>query len=341
MEKKIPKFIKDDKSSKDIIIIISVTFFLSIILIQADAFELFYNFTINHEEYELDEIILVILVLPFSLVWYSYRRYKEIKKLTVLLENINTKLSTEHVKKDNLLFEQSKMASLGEMLENIAHQWRQPLNSISLNASSLKIKKQYCGLEENELEETLDNIVVSTNYLSDTIDNFRSFIKDENKKIVFNPNKNINKNLNILKGNLTNSNIKVILDLNTNFEVFSYANELTQVFINIVNNAKDALISSNVNKKYIFISTKVSNNKLEIIIKDNAGGIPKNIISKIFEPYFTTKHKTQGTGLGLYMSYKILEEKIKGKILVKNTNFTYENEKYKGAQFSIIIPVEN
>ena len=340
MKNEFEKIVKANKSKKDIVVIILITFLTTLFLIEVDGFELIYNYSQSHEEYELDEIILTTLVLSILLLWYSARRYFEIKKLMKLLEYTNKELEKENIKKDDLLIEQSKMASLGEMIENIAHQWRQPLSAISLLASGLKIKKEYIGLEENELENTMDDIVNNTNYLSTTIDNFRSFAKDEKRKVLVNPDENIKKNLNILKGILKSSNIDIILNLNTNKEISTYSNELSQVFINIISNAKDALKQRNIKQKCIFISSDIKSNKLYIIIKDNAGGIADNIISKIFEPYFTTKHKSQGTGLGLYMSYKIIKERIKGDISVENDELLYKNKKYIGAKFTLIIPIE-
>ena len=271
------------------------------------------------------------------------------------LENVNLELSKlvskqeskikEQIltlrKKDTLLFEQSKMASMGEMINNIAHQWRQPLSIISTLTSGLQLIKLYKPLEEKEIDKTLADILKNTTYLSETIDNFRSFIKGEDNHILFNLDENINKNLSILDSSFRISNISPILNLNTNLNIENYPNDLTQVFINLVNNAKDALDMNNYEKKYIFISSEIDNNEVIIKVKDNAKGIPENILKKVFEPYFTTKHQSQGTGLGLYMSYKIVTEHMKGKISVHNVSFNYDNEEFTGAEFIINLPLNS
>lgn len=329
----------NSKSNKDLIIIFFVTVLVSVVLIKIDAFEIFSDFSENHEEYELDEIVLILLVLSFSTIWYAIRRYIEIKSIRNLLEANNLELNKKNIQKDELLLHQTKMASLGEMIENIAHQWRQPLSVISIGASGIKIKKEFDNLDDEELESILDNILLNTKYLSDTIENFKHFIEEDRVETLFNPNNNINQNLNIMKGSLKISDVKVILDLNSDLEIYNYPNELTQVFINIINNSIDALISNSILEKYIFISSFVIEDQLHIKIKDNAKGIPSDIINKIFEPYFTTKHKSQGTGLGLFMSYKIIDERMKGEIFVKNTTFKFKKEKFTGAQFNIILPI--
>ncbi len=231
------------------------------------------------------------------------------------------------------------MAEMGEMIGNIAHQWRQPLSVISTSASGIKLKNEYDTLDDEYLNSSVDSIVNSTQYLSQTIDDFRNFIKKDKEKKVFKISDNIHTDLEILRGMIKHNEIIVTLDIEENLEIESYPNELTQIIINIMNNAKDALKENEIENKYIFISAKKEDdNYIQISIKDNAKGIKPKIIDKIFDPYFTTKHQSQGTGLGLYMTHRIVKESLKGEIDIKNITYTYEGENYTGAQFIIKLP---
>jgi len=241
--------------------------------------------------------------------------------------------------KDKLIAEQSKLAAMGEMIGNIAHQWRQPLNTISTAASGIKLLKECDALEENDLEDSLEGIIKSAKYLSQTIDDFKNFLQGDKEKIKFNLKDNIKKDLSILKGMLKSSHINVIEVHDTSLELFSYDNELSQAIINILSNANDAFKDSNLLDKFIFISTYIKKNHAIIEIKDNAGGIQNSIINKIFEPYFTTKHKSLGTGLGLYMTQQIINQNIQGQISAENTKYIHNHQKFEGAKFTIKIPL--
>jgi len=132
----------------------------------------------------------------------------------------------------------------------------------------------------------------------------------------------------------------MVLDIDSNIKMDGYENELTQCFINIFNNAKDVLNEKNIKNKLLFISTSAKNNKAIIKIKDNAGGIPDDIINKVFEPYFTTKHKSQGTGLGLHITYKLIVDGMDGNIEVNNVEFEYDGKECVGAEFTITLPID-
>ncbi|NVJ52611.1 MAG: transporter substrate-binding domain-containing protein [Campylobacteraceae bacterium] len=227
---------------------------------------------------------------------------------------------TDIKNKEELLLQQSKMASLGEMIGNIAHQWRQPLSTISTAASGLKIQKEFGSLSDEMLITSLDTITQTTQFLSQTINDFQNYIKDDKKKVLFSINESIEKVLSILNTSFINHNIEVEKEIKE-LEIYSYPNELNQVLLNIFANSKDALKEQKDIDKYIFIRTykKDDNACLEII--DNGGGIKKEIIEKVFEPYFTTKHKSQGTGLGLYMTHKIITESMMGKIQIENCKY--------------------
>ncbi|RXJ87341.1 HAMP domain-containing sensor histidine kinase [Arcobacter sp. CECT 8985] len=256
-----------------------------------------------------------------------------------LVKQLKQQIDENH-EKDILIKQQSRMAIIGEMLNNIAHQWRQPLNAITVQMSSLKLKKEMNIIGDNEIEEISDSVVKYANYLSNTIDDFRDYIKDDNgKKEDFIIRDSLNKAIDIVSASLNNHYIThSIIDSNEKLEIFGVSNELTQVFINILNNSKDILVENKIEERFIEIKIFKENNNIVISIQDNAGGVDEKIIDKIFDPYFTTKHKSQGTGIGLYMSSKIVYEHFAGEIVVKNEEIEFKNKVYKGAKFSIILP---
>lgn len=245
-------------------------------------------------------------------------------------------------RKENLMAEQTKLAAMGEMLGNIAHQWRQPLNIISMSSSNLKLKNDIGELCSSTLSESLSLILRTTNHLSDTIDTFNDFLKTDKEKSFFNINENIKNSISLVDSFFKNFNIDIILDLEEDIFINSLANEFSQAFINILNNAKDAIVLNLKDNEYglIKIKTKKIDNFIEISILDNAKGIEKDILNKIFEPYFTTKHKYQGTGLGLYMTRKIINSSMGGEITVQNRKFVHNQKKYEGAEFKIKIPIK-
>ena len=247
---------------------------------------------------------------------------------------------TEQIKSQEMMFQQSKIASLGEMLGNIAHQWRQPLSIISTTATGSRMKKEYGLLEDEEFYKNMDSINDTTQYLSQTIEDFRNFfLADTSTEIEINIENTIEKVLSLITDSYKSSNIEIIKNYKESpLLITCNENLLIQALINIFNNAKDALNSIKaMDKKFVFINLENINNHFSIEIKDNANGIPKGIISKIFDPYFTTKHSTQGTGIGLYMTNQIITKHLKSKISVENTQYEYQNKKYLGASFTIRI----
>lgn len=241
--------------------------------------------------------------------------------------------------KNKVIFEQAKLASMGEMIGNIAHQWRQPLSMISTIASSYKLKKEMNTLIDHEdLINEMSKIVSYAQYLSRTIDDFRNFIKGNSKIERFNLKNDTKIFLQLVDSTIKNNGIEVIVDLEETKELKGFPNELIQCFINIFNNAKDALNENRDSEKYIFISEKVEDGNIVIKFLDNAGGIPDDIIGRVFEPYFTTKHQSQGTGIGLHMTYNLITQGMKGNINVENKDFTFDEKEYRGAEFTITIP---
>ena len=222
------------------------------------------------------------------------------------------------------MFQQARLASLGEMLNNIAHQWRQPLSFISTAVTGLKIQKEYNQLDEKMFFETIDEIEEKTQYLSKIISDFQNYLNGEKTIKKFDLSRCINQTLNILNNSFIENKIKIINNLTSNIEIISNENELNQSLLYVLNNAKDALIENNIKEKNIEINTYIKNSNFAVIeIIDNAGGIDTKIIDKVFEPYFTTKHKSQGTGLGLYMTHKIITQNLDGKIDIENYKSTY------------------
>jgi len=242
--------------------------------------------------------------------------------------------------KEAQLAEQAKLVSMGEMIGNIAHQWRQPLSIISTSATGLILQQEYQTLSEENLIKGCNNINDSAQYLSKTIDDFKNFIKGDRTKKEFKLNDTLNSFLNLVEASVKTHNIKIILETTNDIHINGYENELIQCLINITNNAKDILVEKNIEHSLIFINTTIVNNNAVIKIKDNAGGVPKNILPKIFEPYFTTKHQSQGTGLGLHMAYNLIVDGMKGRLEVHNQTYIYEKSTYSGAEFVIKIPLD-
>ena len=222
---------------------------------------------------------------------------------------------------------------MGEMLENIAHQWRQPLSLVSVAASGIKINKELNILSDKFLMEALDCIENGTKHLNETIEDFRDFFSSEKEKKFFYLEDALKKVDKLLSLHLDKMGINVIKNIK-NIKINNYERELLQVLLNILKNAMDALEKVD-GEKYIFIDIFEKENNLYIQIKDNAGGIDESIIDRIFEPYFTTKHKSQGTGIGLYMSIEIITKHMNGKLKVENSIYEHNNKTFTGAMFTI------
>lgn len=249
-------------------------------------------------------LLSCIAILLAALV--SFKIDKTINKYTTKIIDYEKNVREQEFK----LLQQSKHESMGEMIGNIAHQWRQPLSIITMDANNMLLDIAMGNLDIDKSKEYAQSVINSTLYLSQTIDDFRNFMKPDREKEILNLNENIHSFLHLIEAPIKNNNIKIILEMDDNIEIVGYKNELIQCWINIVNNAKDALIEKNIDDRLIFISASLENDKAIIKIKDNAGGIPKTILPKIFEPYFTTKNKSQGTGLGLHMSYNLIVKGI-------------------------------
>ena len=273
---------------------------------------------------------MILLVLTIYLSNIVRNRFVSYNKRIV-------KEMSENRKKDIALAQQNKMASMGEMLANIAHQWRQPLSVISTVSSGMKVKKEFNNLTNEDLIQSLDQITKTTRYLSKTIDDFSNFFKKDKVVKTVSSNELWDATYSLLENPFKKENIQFVLQIKEcSFDVLK--NELIQVFLNILNNSKDQFILKEIENRYIFIKVYENDNDVVFEIKDNAGGVKKEILNKIFEPYFTTKHKSQGTGIGLYMCSQIISNNIKGSISAKNVSFEYNKHQIKGLKTTIVIP---
>lgn len=273
-------------------------------------------------------VILTIILLIIS-IYIS----KILDKKFISYKKEIDKYIKENTKQQHILSQQSKMAAMGEMLGNIAHQWRQPLSVITTVATGMKLQKEFNTLDDKVFNESIENITNSAQYLSNTIDDFRNFFKTDKEENSFNINDIFEKVFKLIKVSFKNHEIQFIKEID-NFDIFGLENEFIQALINILNNSKDALIEKS-NPRLIFINAYKNKNKIIIKIKDNAGGIDEKIIDKICEPYFTTKHQSQGTGIGLFMTEEIIVKHMKGSLNVSNVELIYEGKTYKGLETTI------
>ena len=242
----------------------------------------------------------------------------------------------ENEKKDHLLMEQSKMASMGKMIDNIAHQMKQPLSIISTSSTLMELKKEMDSLSDEEFIKYTSKITDTTKYLSETIDNFSRFFHHKKLKDKFSLTTIIVKSKQLLESKFKGKGIKIVHELN-DVMIIGVENDLIQVITNLLSNSIDALMDKK-EQKYIFIRSSVLGEHIEIEFGDSAGGIDKKIINDIFKSHFSTKKREDGSGIGLHMSRMIIEEKFGGNINVFNKEYSYNDKSYMGACFIISIP---
>lgn len=231
-----------------------------------------------------------------------------------------------------ILTQQSRLAALGEMIGNIAHQWRQPINSLGLIVQDLKEAYRFGELNQNYVETISSKAMEQIHYMSNTIDDFRNFFNPDKDKKMFSLNKSIENTKNILKQGIRNNSIECEISIPKDIFIYGYKNEFSQVIFNLLSNARDAIMSNKPKTPKIKIQVKNKKNSAEISVSDNGGGIPPDILPSIFDPYFTTKSEGKGTGIGLYMAKKIIENHMDGSLLVHNTK--------DGVCFTIVLPIE-
>jgi len=254
--------------------------------------------------------ISIFLAIPLAIFFSKpfYNFYKELDK--------RVKEEVEKTKeKEQLLMHQSKLASLGEMLGNIAHQWRQPLTRLSLIIQNLEMAFKNNKIDKNYLDNFQKKALAQIDYMSETIDDFINFFRKDTKKEKFYPSKIISKALELMEGRIKQNRVEVFLDVKNEKIINGYRSEFSQVILNIINNAIDVLKERDIKNRKVWI--RVDGDVIEI--EDNGGGVDESIKHKIFEPYFTTKFQSQGTGIGLYMSKIIITQRFKGELFVKNS----------------------
>lgn len=228
------------------------------------------------------------------------------------------KAQGELKKKDKLLLLHAREAAMGEMMGMIAHQWRQPISVMSMAVNNLLVEIELRELKEESARECAKDVLYETSYLSQTIDDFRNFFKPDKEKELIKIKDVFDKSLKIIGKTLENNDIQVDLSGDLDTKVYTYANELSQVFINLFSNTKDAFLENNIKDRYIKAEVKSDKNSIHIEICDNAGGVKDDVMDKIFEPYFSTKNEKNGTGIGLYMCRMIIQKHNQGKIYAKN-----------------------
>lgn len=242
---------------------------------------------------------------------------------------------TEQERQTKIIESQNRLAAMGEMMSNIAHQWRQPIGAINNTLNDLEFDielEDMKSIDSKVFLETSSKVKELTAHLSQTIDDFRKVSSDEKVKSTFLVGYTIEQAYSILENEYEKNSIKFqLIKVGDNLpELDGYSRELQQVLINLLNNAKDILLEKKIINPTVIVSVSTSDNEITIIVQDNGGGIPNNVIEKIFDPYFTTKHESIGTGIGLYMSKKIITQYFDGSIEVENEN--------GGAKFIIILP---
>ena len=319
---------RDTQNVFNIIIIISV---ISIILV--------FLFSI---------ILSVLLINNFKALHNDLEtnvqgKTKELKDLNKSLEKRIVQVVKNNRKKDIIMFQQARFASLGEMLNNIAHQWRQPLGSISMIVQSFQTKNSLGKLTDKYIDDKTEDALLLANNMSNTLDDFKNFFLPDKKKEDFFITDCMEHSFELSKYILEKEKIKFQILCKTDIKTHNFYNELSHVFLNLITNSTDALCT-NVPKDDRIIRVIIREYKKDIHINfiDNGGGIPLDVAPKIFEPYYTTKYKSAGTGIGLYMSKQIVEKHMDGSIIQKNiTHKIYGDKKYSCSLFTIKIPINN
>ena len=309
-----------------------------LMLVPSDTIEIINNKWTTQEVIKQTDYTMVIMILLLAsiiviVISRLYLKQKHLKEeINALNLSLQDKVKEEIIKnqeKEKLMLQQSRLAQMGEIISMIAHQWRQPLNTISILNQSVVLKFNMKKLDKEYIQYFQDSSKKQIKHMSETIDDFRNFFKPEKEKINFCINAVVNNTLNMIKPVLTKENINITFEATKDIYIVGYANELGQAVLNIINNAKDALIENKIEKKQIKMTLSKKGSKSILTIEDNAGGIPNNIMDKIFQPYFSTKNEKNGTGLGLYMTKIIIEEHLEGKLEVSNNK--------DGAVFKIIL----
>ena len=264
---------------------------------------------------------------------------QELQKLNDSLEKRIKDEVNNSRKKDMIMFQQARLASLGEMIANIAHQWRQPLSSIMMIVQSFQTKMSLGKLNQEFVDRKVQDAMLLSNNMSNTLEDFQNFFKPNKDKTLFDLKDCINNSLELSKYFLEQERIQVSFIIKNSIKTYGFYNELSHVILNFISNSKDVLKDKKDNK-LIKIILKESEDHIIIRIYDNGGGVNKEVLPQIFEPYYTTKYKSAGTGLGLYMSKQIIEKHMNGSIKCKNVQHNMKDQVLEAcALFIIKIPI--
>lgn len=281
---------------------------------------------------QMRNMILAFISLLFLLliIYYSYMLVKREDELLKINEILDKKVKEEIAKnreKEQVLVQKAKLSSMGEMINSIAHQWRQPLSELSSLLMNIELRYRLGKLDKDFLESKMNKSEVILEFMSNTIEDFRSFFKIDKKKTSFTLRSVFDDSLNILQMSLSNNDIKIDLNIDEDIQIYGYKNELSQVILNLLVNSKEELIRKEIENPKIDIEVKSIDARVEISIKDNAKGIDKDLLDKVFDLYFTTKKN--GSGIGLYISKIIIEKHFLGKLEVQNVK--------DGIEFKIVL----
>lgn len=297
--------------------------------VKVDRDWMVFLFHASREELELLQSIISSFHSKLENAVRACKNHRELLEINQTLERRIEEEVAKNREKDKHILQQSRLAQMGEMISMIAHQWRQPLGSISAVAASIKLKVTLNRLdmssgatkEESKtyLLESMSKIESYVQFLTHTIDDFRNFFKPNKQKESVTLSQLVNRTLEIIGKALEINGITVTTEVQSSSEIFTYANEVTQVILNILKNAEDVIKERTTQDPHIWILVSKQNEWHTISIEDNAGGIAEHILPHIFEPYFSTKSEKNGSGLGLYMSKTIIEEHCEGVILAENT----------------------
>jgi len=300
----------------------------SLLHVKVDEDWIVFLFQANNEELELLQSIISSFYSKLENAVHACKNHLELIEINQTLERRIEEEVSKNREKDQHILHQSRLAQMGEMISMIAHQWRQPLGSISAVAASIKLKTtlnrfDYSTHEGQEaskiyIQESMNKIESYVQFLTHTIDDFRNFFKPNKQKESVTLSQLVRKTLDIIGKALEINGITLTIEVHASNEIFTYANEVTQVILNILKNAEDVIKERHIPSPQIRIIVDADEAWQTISIEDNAGGIPQDVLPHIFEPYFSTKHEKNGTGLGLYMSKTIIEEHCGGEISAIN-----------------------
>lgn len=246
------------------------------------------------------------------------RKRRQLEELNASLNERIEQALIELRQKDQLLILQDRLAAMGEMINNIAHQWRQPLNTLGLVIQQLPLFYDTTKFDRAFLEENTAKSMELIQHMAQTIDDFRNFFSVDKKAMTFSLNQVVGKTLSLIEQGFQDVQIQIDWQPEGEPMAHGYPNEYAQVLLNILLNARDALVGNSVADARISLHAFSEGDKTVVTITDNAGGVPVEIIDRLFDPYFTTKGPDQGTGIGLFMSKTIIEKNMNGRLTVRN-----------------------